>query len=133
MKTALHLLVLLIALGSTAVASSTANANSNRALAHSVKSVQHRGDISIVPGTTCFDVVRELGEPSRKLAANVWAYDRFSGGDAQSRNDDCSILLLTFQNDRVAQMQLINPSAQRVIAGRIEASKHPTMLIAENK
>lgn len=133
MKTTLQLALFLVALGTLSNAAPATRPDQTRPLSHEVKAVERFGNIVVKPGASSFTVRSMLGAPERKLASHLWAYDHFDGGTAQLKDDNCSVLLLTFQNDRVVDIQLVNHLAERVIAARIAAVNNPGTTVADTK
>ena len=74
------------------------------------------------------EVMRNLGEPARKLSATVWAYPRYHGGAAHPASDDCSVLLITFVAGTVADLQLVNARAEVIVAQRIKQAELPGLI-----
>lgn len=93
-----------------------------RAWAHPIQRVEHHNGSAVSRGSSLEAVRQALGEPARKLAPDLWIYPRYDGGSAQSRDDDCSLLMVCFHAGRVADLQLINARAERVYAARVPAA-----------
>jgi hypothetical protein len=130
MKT--HISILVFATLLAAASSLAAASKSPSAFVHSVRSVEHR-DYTIVRGDASSLVLEALGAPARKLDGNVWIYPGFNAGAAQSKDDDCSTLMVTFTNGRVSDLKLVNDRAVAVIARRIEAGKAAGLVAATAK
>jgi hypothetical protein len=132
MKAIIQTAILTVALGLGASAFAAEQSKPEVAFSHGVNSVEHLGQTVVVRGTTAIEVLCNLGYPSRELSAEVWAYDRFFGGSTPARPDRCTTLLLTFGQDKIVKMELINPQAEKVIVARIEQEKAAT-LVAKGK
>jgi hypothetical protein len=89
-----------------------------QAYSHPVGLVERRGDTVVARGDTMSAVRTTLGIPDL-LSDDVWTYHNFDGGSAQSRHDDCSILLLTFTQGRVSNIELVNERAKANVVARL--------------
>jgi hypothetical protein len=76
----------------------------------------------VTRGTGRHEVLLALGTPSRKLSDEAWVYSNYDGGDAQSPNCDCCMLVVTFKNGEVADLNLYNRRGVDVLAKQLNAS-----------
>jgi len=130
MKTRTSSLLILIAALSTAglsIASSPIPAKGYR-----VATVQQDGIPIVELGTPSFTVRRLLGIPVRKLNNDTWIYDRYAASPEQMPNDSCHTLIITFADDRVTEIKLVNDHAVQVIAKQSDTKK-PSSLVAAIK
>lgn len=96
------------------VAASTTGA----ARAHLVGTV---GDY-VERGTYRIQVLAKLGDPAGRLAPDVWVYRRFAPQEShRGVAGDCRTLLIFFRDGVVAEMRLVNPAAERLIAADLRA------------
>jgi hypothetical protein len=130
MKTRSATLALLLT--ALALTSACVGPQTNAPLSHAVGGIARPGDTDLARGASKSEVRLALGAPSHQLSADVWAYYGFNGGRQHTENDGCSTLLLTFTNDTLTDLQLINDRAQIVYAQRIRAKENAQMLAATN-
>jgi hypothetical protein len=97
--------------------------------AHATNYVEH-GDSIFGRGTPRAAVRQILGPPHRELNQNIWLYRHYSGGAAQLPHDDCDSLVVTFSEDDVADLTLINARAEEVLAARIQSRREETIASA---
>ncbi len=124
------LLVLTASFAACAFTSACTTHRVNQAFSHAVGSVARPGNTDVARGTTKTAVRQSLGEPGHQLSADVWAYYHFNGGYYQQPDDDCSTLLVTFAEGRVADLQLINDRAQIVYAAQLRAKENNRIQVA---
>lgn len=121
MKTVLFSTLLCAAvLGLTSTSLSAASAEKPKAFSHSVGSVTPKNGSLVTRGQTPEQVIQAIGNPARKLSPDVWVFPGFDAGTEQSRTDDCGILVVSFVEERVADLSLINPAAETVLAARFQ-------------
>ena len=95
-----------------------------------VRSIEHYNTPIVERETTESTVRRLLGEPTRKLDGVTWVYPRFRAIPEQRANDDCTTLIITFSEGRVADMKLVNERAEKVIAANLKPKSTDNTAIA---
>jgi len=96
-----------------------------------INAVEQSNRILVEPGTTEFTVRRLLGEPRHKLNPDNWVYDRFFPSDSKVAADDCSTLLVTFAQGKVAELKLVNERAVKVITASLAKKDNVPMVAAK--
>ena len=120
MKTRSNALVILAtALGFAIAGPLSAAPKQKPAYSHSVGSVERYGNTLVARGYAMHNVERSLGAPHLKLSADVWAYYQINAGYAQSADDDCTTLLITFVQGRVTDLKLINDRAKKIYVAQL--------------
>lgn len=80
-----------------------------------------RDDTPVVSiGSTDSAVLTELGSPFLKYADNVWVYPNYRGSGDSPIVEQCTMLVITFDNDRVASLGLMNPKAAKIVASKAQ-------------
>lgn len=74
---------------------------------------------SIITGTSRAAVLSLLGNPLQQLTPDVYVYDNCQPEPFAARARGCVTLVVTFAQDRVANMRFVNPSAATVIAANL--------------
>jgi hypothetical protein len=118
-NTVFSTLVLTVAFAAATASIASATPASNAAQAHPVKYVERFGNAVVAVGTPLSSVLASLGAPAHKLAADVWAYSGFNAGLQQDRHDDCSTLLIRFQQGKVSEIKLVNDRAEKIVAAQL--------------
>ncbi len=67
------------------------------------------------------DVLSAMGEPTRQLAPDVWLYEGYQPDLAEAEARGCTLLVVTFAQDRVADLKFVNAPAAEVIAAQTDA------------
>lgn len=80
------------------------------------------GHFTVKPGVREVEIRRHLGAPDRELNANVRAYRGFAPNGVYDSHA-CDIMLLTFANDQVVDIKLINSDALAVLTRRLQSGK----------
>jgi hypothetical protein len=93
------------------------------AKAYSVTVVERHNSTLIERGDSEFAVRRKLGEPTRKLDRESWAYARFQAMPERAQTDDCTTLLLVFSKGQVADIKLINDRAAELIVANAQSNR----------
>ena len=101
-----------------------------RARGYRVNAIETLNSPTIELGTSDFTVRRILGEPARRLDASTWIYERFRALPEQPADDDRRTLVITFHSGRVADLKLVNPRAETVIAARLQTKPGARELVA---
>ncbi len=83
---------------------------------------------TLFEGTSRAAVVTALGQPARVLSADVWVYDNCRPDQAVARERGCNVLVVTFADDKVAEMRFVNHPAVEMIAANSKVNR--TDLIA---
>lgn len=79
-----------------------------------------RGSQTIVgDGTDQAAVRNALGQPE-KLSTNVWAFAKFGGLSDTTNRHGCDTLLVTFENDRVVALALVNELGKWHVAEQLK-------------
>ncbi|MEO6001836.1 MAG: hypothetical protein ABIZ04_00005 [Opitutus sp.] len=135
MKTNIASLLILTAVVSvTALCPASAASNRLPAVAYPVKSVTVSDPFlpAIERGTDRATVLEVMGAPFGRLTPNVWLYHNYRTSDLKQANDlDCRSLMVTFANDKVSKMTLVNQRAASLIAKNI--NQKPAELVALKK
>ena len=76
-------------------------------------------------------VFAHLGSPSRRLSSDVWAYDGFRADVASVNERGCDTLIITFVDNQVADLKLVNRPAARSIAADLKLAKARTVAAAQ--
>jgi hypothetical protein len=134
MKTHATVALLLAALTTAAVSQTFAAPAAKTAHAHPVGAVERSSSTTIVRGSSVIAVYQALGAPAEKQGSDVWVYRGFNAGTAQSRDDDCDTLMITWVDGRVSDLRLVNDRALVVLAKqRVEAKKDPAPFTVASK
>lgn len=123
--------LLTLVLASLLASSVTAASAEKPAKAFRVASIEQHNQPALDRGTSEFTVRRLLGEPWRKLDANNWVYERYAAADWKIETDDCSALLITFVDGKVADILLVNEGAKKNIAANLQKHAAPTAVAAK--
>ena len=127
MKTCLALLLASVAgLGAIASAAVPARVTLNAALLREtpcgfvVDKVNVSQNLDVTRGDTLMTVRRVLGAPLQQLSPHVWTYTGFhaslpEGAEAYG----CDTLVVTFSEDRVVDLKMVNLKATQVIAANL--------------
>ena len=75
---------------------------------------------TVFPGSSRSIVLAALGQPMSKLAPDVWVYDGFQPDLNQAVQQGCTILVVTFANDRVENMKFVNRPAIDIVAADLK-------------
>lgn len=118
MNTRIRLLPLLLATLGCIGASSLQAASRPRAVAYPVSMIVDGHTPIVTVGVEQNRVRYHLGQPDRRIWPNVWIYRGFTTDLERARADGCNTLLVTFEQDRVADLKLINPRGTRVFLAR---------------
>ena len=101
-------------------------------MTHRVTAVERHNGTIIEHGTTILTVRQLLGTPQRKLADDVWVYDRFTACRDTGNDDGCHTLVITFAKNRVADLRLVNtPAEQAFIVVLKSKSTHRVLAAAK--
>lgn len=73
----------------------------------------------LVRGDSRNTVRAALGQAPRQLSPDVWVYPGFGGRVAKYMAPVCEDLVVTFAEDRVVDLKLVNAPAVRVIAASL--------------
>lgn len=114
MNTRISLLTLLLAAGCILPPPLHAGPRAPGA-AFSVTKVLRSGETIVKIGTAESTVWHFLGFPDRKLGDNVHIYNGFKGNLPEAQDKGCDTLVITFEQDRVVDIKLINPKGVRVL------------------
>ena len=131
MKTRTSSLLILIAALSTAGLSFASSPNP--AKGYRVSTVLQDGIPIVEQGTPSFTVRRLLGIPVRKLNNDTWIYYQYNASPEQMPDDSCHTLIITFADDRVTEIKLVNDHAVQVIAKQSDAKKASSLVAAIKK
>ncbi len=85
-----------------------------------VSSVTRDNTKVVSVGSTDSRVLEELGTPFHKYANNVWVYPHYHGNGDAPILDECTMLVITFENGRVTSLGLVNPRAATIIASKVQ-------------
>ena len=123
-------LVLLAAFSALALAPLSAAPISPSAIAYPVSSLTAiKGGEDIVRGTYRYDFIRaQRGKAHRELAANVWVYTGYRSDSESANQQGCSILVVTFAQDKVVDMKLVNSAGAAVIATQPTINSNTTLV-----
>jgi hypothetical protein len=132
MKTRVFSCVLFAVAGSLFAAGCSTVANP-RAIVHPVTGASRPDTATVVRGSPLNAVYASIGYPRYKLTRDVWLYDDFCPTPPLKSVDDCSLLIVTFDQDRVADLQLANRSAERQLSARLRSQPAAKPLFATAK
>ncbi len=89
--------------------------------AHRVTYAERNASLTVIPGTWRHHVERALGQPDLTLGDDVWIYHRFGAASPSDCRAGCDRLVITFAAGKVAELQLVNPRAEKIYAARLRA------------
>lgn len=81
-----------------------------------VRAVEKDGADVVKVGSTDSRVMEELGRPLTKYGDNVWVYPNYRANQPVDEKLGCSTLLISFENDRVSGIALVNQRAATIVA-----------------
>ncbi|MBK8475819.1 MAG: hypothetical protein IPL39_05765 [Opitutaceae bacterium] len=115
MNTRIRFLILMLAAVGGIAATSLQGATRPHAVAYPVSKIVEGNTPLVTVGVTQNKVRHHLGQPDRQIWPNVWIYGGFTADLVRARADGCNTLVVTFEQDRVADLKLINPRGTRVL------------------
>jgi len=81
---------------------------------------------TIRAGVRRADAVAAMGQPARQLAPDVWLYEGYRPDLPEAEERGCTLLVVTFAQDKVADLKFVNAPAAEVIAAQTKAREpHP--------
>jgi hypothetical protein len=91
--------------------------------------VESNGNMKIVRGMDRGDVSYALKYKNRQeLAPNVWVYTGFHANSEAAVVQGCQAVVITFANDKVVDLQLVNQPAVASIAANLKFGSSATSL-----
>ena len=136
MKTRINsVLILAATLSVSALTSLSAASNNDFPVAYPVNTLtaSAQGGEQISRGTPRGDVSWAMRFKSRQeLSPDIWVYSGYHADLDLANQQDCGTLVITFANNKVADMQLVNKSAITVIASNLKVGT-PGRIVASNK
>jgi hypothetical protein len=82
--------------------------------------VVSRGNMTIARGSDARDVFFAMKYKNReRLASGVWVFSDFHADSGAQIAQGCRSVVVTFENNRVIDLQLVNQSAKSSIAARL--------------
>jgi hypothetical protein len=82
----------------------------------------------IVRGDTAYTVRMSLGWPQATLTPNVWLYRGYYPADESARAFSGNTLLVTFANNKVTDIHIVNSHAKAVLAARLQQTTAPVTI-----
>ncbi len=76
---------------------------------------------TITAGVDRAHVLSAMGPPARKLAPDVWLYEHYRPDLGEAEERGCDLLVVTFAQGRVADLEFVNAPAAEVIAAQMNA------------
>jgi hypothetical protein len=61
-----------------------------------------------------------MGYPKQKLSGDVWLYQGFAADLPQANEQGCTTIIITFANNEVVDLKLVNDRAAAVIAANLK-------------
>jgi len=109
---------IILAAGLSASALSSTSVAADRAIAYPVSRILASSE-DIQRGDGRLEVRRLMGVPDRRLSSNVWIYFKHHAPDTpQVARDNCRTLVVTFTDNRVSDLKLVNPRALKIYTAR---------------
>ena len=126
-------LILAATLSAFALIPSSATAANAPAIGYTVSelALASRGYEKITRGTSRAEVTSSMGHPFRELSPDVWLYSGYHANLDRANEQGCNTLVITFAQDRVVNLKLVNRDATRAIAAMLKIQ--PKAFIAANK
>ena len=115
-------LILAAVLSVSSSTTSFASSKSDSPIGYPVNTVtaSSNGDIKIVRGMSRGDVSWAMKYKSHEeLSPDVWVFSGFHANLDQANDQECGTLVITFANDRVVNLQLVNKPAVSAIAANL--------------
>lgn len=124
MKSHTSLITLIAALLYTAGIPALAKSENTHPMMFRVNEVVREGATLVKFGSTESAVWYQFGSPDAKPAKNVWVYHNFRSSNERALSHECHSLMITFENDRVADIVLVNSRAKTVIVAELAKNPH---------
>lgn len=74
--------------------------------------------ITIHVGSTRREVLQWMGRPARQPSADVWIHHGYQAPFDEANRRGCRSIVITFVDDRVADLKLVNSRAVAIIAAK---------------
>lgn len=136
MKTRINSVLFLAAtLSVSALVSLSAASNNSFPVAYPVYNLtaSAQGGEQISRGTSRGDVAWAMRFKSRQeLSPDIWVYSGYHADLDLANQQDCGTLVITFANNKVADMQLVNKPATVIIASNLKVGT-PGRIVASSK
>jgi hypothetical protein len=118
--------IIAAALSVSAFVPSSPASEKTPALGYSVSTltVNSRGE-RIQRGATQSTVRLLMGRPSRELSPDIWIYGGYYANLDLANEQRCDTLVITFVQDKVADLKLVNKRAIGVIAANAKNTRSP--------
>ena len=114
--------ILIAAVLSTSALSSVSVA-ADRAIAYPVGRVTASSE-EIMRGDSRLEVRRLMGAPDRRLSSNVWIYFKHHAPNTpQVARDNCRTLMVTFTDNRVSDLKIVNARALKIYTAQVNTGK----------
>ena len=125
MKTRItSVLILAAALSASALVSLSAASKNTAALAYSVDTLFVKSSGYVIErGATRATVLFAMGEPREELAPNVWTYSRYQANLDIANAQDCNTVVITFDQNRVADLKLVNKKTVSIFAADLKVNQ----------
>lgn len=81
----------------------------------------------IESGSPRISVTVRLGQPTQRLSDNLWVYRGFRARNGSSAQEACDTLIVTFTDDLVTDLRLVNRPAEVAIAAQVKLNKSPQL------
>jgi hypothetical protein len=94
--------------------------------------VSSAGDLRIERGMDKSDVSWIMRNKTRQsLARNVWAFNGFVANYEPANQQGCETLVLTFTQDKLSDIKLVNSSSLAVIVARLKSGPVSARLVSQ--
>lgn len=93
-----------------------------------VRSVKSWTGDQISRGDAPYTVRKSLGSPHETLSADVWVYRGYYPAEDSVPTFRGNTLLVTFTRNKVSDIHLVNPRAQRILAAHLRSTRIPVTI-----
>jgi hypothetical protein len=116
------LLLLATALSATVLSKASKNEPATAYPTLSITLHSSYGDDHVTLGDSREKVRLLMDCPSRELTRDVWLYHGFFANSKQANEQGCRSIIITFADDKVVDLKLVNKSAAVAIAANLKLS-----------
>ncbi|MBK8478763.1 MAG: hypothetical protein IPL39_21515 [Opitutaceae bacterium] len=93
-----------------------------------VRLVKSRTGETVSRGEDPYSVRRTLGSPHKTLSSDVWVYRGYYPAEDTVPSFGGHTLLITFARDKVSDLHLVNPRAERILAAHLRTKTAPVTI-----
>ncbi len=93
-----------------------------------VRTVKSWTGDQIARGDAPCTVRRSLGSPHRTLSSDLWVYRGYYPAEDSVPTFRGNTLLVTFTNNKVTDLHLVNPRAERILVAHLRTTQVPVMI-----